>query len=175
ILTLSFTKVPGEIKGWFLAGSNPGSYTIGVEKDSGRNGNVGYLKSNGKDISMQGFGTIMQQFVPKEYLGKKVRLTGYIKSADVGTWAGMWMRVDGSNKKVLSFDNMQDRPITGDTDWKKYEIVLKVPKESQLLAYGVLLSGTGNVWLDDFKFDIVQGNEDTTGSRGSISLDKPTN
>lgn len=175
LLMLSFTKLPNDIKGWFLAGSSPGSYTIGVVKDAQRNGNVGYIKSKNTEITVQEFGTIMQQFTPKDYLGKKVKLTGYLKSANVKAWAGMWMRVDGNDKKVLSFDNMQDRPIRGTTDWTKYEIILNVPKESKLLAYGVLLSGNGSVWLDDFKFEILQSDEEPTGSGVSFKLDKPTN
>jgi hypothetical protein len=172
---LSFTNFRDDIKGWFLAGSNPESYVIGVENDSKRNGNVGYLKSIQSKIKKEGFGTIMQQFTPKEYLGKKVRLTGYVKSYDIEKWAGMWMRVDGENREVLSFDNMQSRPIKGSTDWSKYEIILDVPENSKLIAYGVLLSGTGQIWLDGLNFEIIGSENQTTGTGRSIKLDKPTN
>lgn len=172
---LSFSSLREDIKGWFLAGSTPESYIIGVEKDSQRNGNVGYLKSTQAKIKKDGFGTIMQQFTPKEYLGKKVRLSGYIKSSDIEKWAGMWMRVDGDNREVLSFDNMQSRPIKGSTDWSKYEIILDVPENSKLIAYGVLLSGTGHIWLDSFKFEIIDNENQTTGTGRSIQLNKPTN
>ncbi len=71
----------------------------------------------------------------------------------------MWMRVDGDNpnphKRSLSFDNMQGRPIKGTVDWKKYEIILDVPQESVLIAYGVLLDGPGSVWLDNFEFEVI--------------------
>src|SRR5688500_7580154 len=69
-----------DVKGWFLAGSNPENYQIGVEENNERGGKVGYLKSI---KSSNGFGTIMQGFFPKEYLGKRVRMTGFIKSKDV--------------------------------------------------------------------------------------------
>ena len=166
-----------DIKGWILAGSKPGSYKIGVEKDPKRNENVGYLKS--VEDKIEGFGTIMQSFEPEDYLGKIVRLKGIIKSENINDWAGMWMRVDGVTKKgkreVLAFDNMQSRPIKGTTGWKEYTIVLEVPEESTNLAYGVLLSGTGNIWLDDFKFEIVKDSEPTTGNSKSLNLKKPTN
>lgn len=142
-----------KIKGWFLAGSSPESYQIDVIKDQDRNGNVGHIKSI-KEVN--GFGTIMQSFNPKEYLGKRIKLTGYIKSKDVKDWAGMWFRIDGEDiKKPLGFDNMQTRAIKGTTAWKKYEIVLDAPANSKGFAYGVLLSGTGDVWLDDLKFEVV--------------------
>jgi hypothetical protein len=50
---------------------------------------------------------------------------------------------------------MQNRPIKGTTGWKRYEIVLDVPQSSQSIAFGVLLSGAGTVWVDDLNFEIV--------------------
>lgn len=141
-----------DIKGWFLAGDDPKSYQIGVVKDQERKGNVGYIKSVKES---KGFGTVMQSFIPSDYLGKRVRLTGYIKSKDVKDWAGMWFRIDGEDKNPLGFDNMQKRAIKGNTDWKKYEIVLDAPQNSKAFAFGVLLAGTGEVWLDDLKFEVV--------------------
>ncbi len=160
-----------------MAGSNPENYSIGIEKSAERNSKVGYLKSVGTKNPKNGFGTIMQQFDPEDYLGEKVKLTGYIKSENVKDWAGMWMRVDGDGhkKRPLSFDNMQDRPIKGSLNWKKYEIILDVPQESQLIAYGVLVSGMGSVWLDDFKFEIVTEDANTTGTGRASQLERPTN
>ena len=141
-----------DIKGWFLAGSNPESYEIGTVKDTERNSTVAFLKSK---KAVDGFGTIMQSFNPTTYLGKRVRLSGYIKSKDLKSWAGMWFRIDGAEKKILAFDNMQKRPITGNTEWKKYEIVLDAPENSTGFAFGVLQAGPGQVWLDDLKFEVV--------------------
>lgn len=175
VLTLfSFTGIKEQtIKGWFLAGSNPNSYEIGLVKNKERAGNVAFMKSIDTEIS--GFGTIMQSFFPEKFLDKKVKLTCYIKSTDVKKWAGMWMRIDGPSKKSLGFDNMQNRPIKGTTDWTKYEIILKVPKEAVNLEYGVLTSGTGEVLIDDFKFEIVTDDSKNTGHQGAIKLKEPTN
>ncbi len=171
---LSFSVIKKQtIKGWFLAGSSPDSYEIGLEKNKERNSNVAYLKS--VESSIKGFGTIMQSFEPKSYLGKKVKLTSYVKSTDIKKWAGMWMRIDGVNGKTLGFDNMQNRPIKGTTNWTKYEIVLKVPKEAVKISYGVLASGTGEILIDDFKFEIVSDGKKNTGHQGSIKLTEPTN
>lgn len=152
LATVFAFKPMEDIKGWFLAGSNPESYEIGLVKDAERNSNVGYLKSK---KTVDGFGTIMQSFKPTTYLGKRVRLSGYIKSKDVSSWAGMWFRIDGPDQKPLGFDNMQDRPIKGTTAWTKYEIVLDAPENSAGFAFGVLQAGPGEVYLDDLKFEIV--------------------
>lgn len=177
VLVLSICSFKGfDIKGWFLAGNDRNSYVIGVEKDPYRNEKVGYIKfTKTKKTKKDGFGTIMQTFIPKDFLGKKVRLVSYIRSKDVNKWAGMWMRVNDRSGKVLSFDNMQNRPIEGTTQWRRYEIILNVPAKSKYLSYGVLLQGTGTVWLDNFRFFIAEDSESTTGSSRAINLTKPTN
>jgi hypothetical protein len=153
--------------GWFKAGSKPKSYDMGIDKGAGRDGkSAATIKSNSNKI--KGFGTLMQNSLPYNYLGKRVRMTGWVMTQDVSDWSGLWFRIDekGSNQP-LGFDNMKDgkkdRSIKGTTEWTQYEIVLDVPFNAMNLAYGVLLSGTGQVWFDDIKFEVVDHNVETTG------------
>ncbi|MEQ8624847.1 MAG: hypothetical protein RJQ00_03090 [Vicingaceae bacterium] len=169
IIFFSF-KIDEKVKGWFLAGSSPSDYEIGITQEKTREGKVAFLKSTENKI--KGFGTIMQSFDSKSFNGKKVKLSGYIKSSDVKNWAGMWMRVDKEEERAVSFDNMEDRPIKGTTDWVKYEIILDVPPKSKLISYGVLLVGTGEVLIDNFNFKIVGESEEKTGR---TKLEDPSN
>jgi len=175
LLLASFSSVSdGKIKGWFLAGSHPDSYEIGLESNSDKGGNVAYLKSVTSPI--EGFGTIMQSFEPVDYLGKRIKLTGNIKAIDIDKWSGMWMRIDGmkdGKREVMGFDNMQDRQIKGTQDWKQYEIILDVPQEATYVSYGVLIGGTGKMLIDSFKFEIIDDNKKSTGN--ALKLTKPTN
>lgn len=161
-----------DVKGWFLAGGDPKSYQIGVEKSAERKNSVAFLKSIKQSNS---FGTIMQGFNPSKYLGKRVRMTGFIKSQGVEDWAGMWFRIDGEDKKMLGFDNMQNRPIKGNTSWTKYSIVVDAPENSKYFAYGVLLSGQGQVWLDDLSLEIVDKSEPLTAIADAPTFDNPKN
>ena len=102
-----------------------------------------------------GFGTLMQTFQADAYAGKRVRMSGYARAQDVKDWAGLWMRVDGARGEPLAFDHMQDRAIKGTSDWKKYEIVLDVPESAQHIAFGLLLTGAGQVWMGDLSFEVV--------------------
>ena len=148
---------------WFVAGSKPQCYEMGLVKESSQNGKMSAtIKSIKKRIG--GFGTLMQQVYPDKFLGKRIRMSAYVKSENVKDWSGLWLRVDqaGSNNP-LSFDNMQKRAIMGTTDWKKYEIVLDVPTDASLIAFGALLSGTGQIWFDSFSFEIVDASVPTTG------------
>ncbi|HLO60400.1 MAG TPA: hypothetical protein VK179_16735 [Bacteroidales bacterium] len=152
---------------WFVAGTQPQNYFMDIDIDMKRlDTNVMTIKSIVPEIT--GFGTIMKNTPVNEYAGKRVRMTGYVKTADVANWAGLWLRVDKKEPyEVLSFDNMHDgktdRSITGTNDWKKYEIVLDVPQTAINLAYGVLLAGTGQVWFDEISFETVDESVPTTG------------
>jgi hypothetical protein len=65
---------------------------------------------------------------------------------------------------------MDNRKITGTTDWKKYEITLDVPDSAINLAFGAFVAGRGQAWVDDFAFEIVGKEVPTT----NMTLDAPT-
>lgn len=160
ILLLQFSLQSDIPKYWYLSGSLPGSYKAGIDNTVFRKGNKSILIES-LEKNIEGFATVMQTCNARDYLGTTVKMTGYIKSENVASWAGMWLRVDSADTHVsLAFDNMQDRPVTGTSDWTKYEIVLDVPKESGTLNFGVLLSGTGKIWVDNFSFEIVGNKPD---------------
>jgi hypothetical protein len=163
-----------ELKGWFKSGSSPSDYDIGVDQnETFRRKPSGYIKSRN---SPRGFGTVMQIFKAASYLNTRVRMTGSAKSEGVEESAAFWMRVDGTDKKTLSFDNMQGRPIKGATGWTKYQIVLEVPGDAVHIAFGLLLSGPGQVWLSDIQFDTVSSNVPTTDLMVDTDYpDKPVN
>ena len=155
--------------GWFLAGSKPASYDTGVDAQVSYNGHpCAYLKS--KDSQIDGFGTLMQDFRAEHYLGKRVRFSAFVKTADVQAWAGLWMRIDKDSQQ-LAFDNMQNRPIKGTKDWQRYDVVLDVPQSATGIFFGLLLGGTGQVWISNVKFEVVQPDIQTTG--GSIAPPMP--
>ncbi len=149
--------------GWFKAGSHPGDYAMTTDRAEKHGGAASATIRCTADPPAEGFGTLMQQCGAKLYCGKRLRLTAYAKSKDVEDSAGLWVRVDGLEKTAVAFDNMMKRPIKGSTDWTKYTIVLDVPEDAAVLAFGVLMAGKGQVWIDDLKFEPVGRDVETTG------------
>ncbi len=148
---------------WSYWQSEPARYEMTVQSNSELiNQNVFSIKSVQSKIYK--FGTLMKTIKSDDYKGKTVKMTGYIKSNNVKKWAGLWMRVDYYGTDVLAFDNMQNRGVKRTTDWAKYEIVLYVPQEATSISYGVLLSGTGQIWFKDVNFEIVDDSVAETGS-----------
>jgi hypothetical protein len=166
LVAVAAEEVPA---GWLKAGDHRTEYEVGADAAVHHGGRAsGFIKSIATEL--HGFGTLMQQTAPGQYLGKRVRLSAYVKSEKVQSgWAGLWFRIDGPSQEMLGFDNMQGRPIKGTNDWRRVEIVLDVPDNAAGLAFGVLLAGDGEVWIDDLQFEIVTKDVPVTGAKASAA------
>lgn len=88
----------------------------------------------------------------------------------------MWMRVDHSSGEVLAFDNMMNCPIKGTNEWNHFSVVLDIPVKSEMIAFGVLLNGPGQVWMDKLGFEIVDDSVPVTEQSSTEDLsNEPVN
>lgn len=149
--------------GWMIAGSTPKDYDFGTEVQTADGGKSAFIKAKA-GTSPSGFGTLMQMFNAEQYRGGRWKLSARLRTEDA-TKAQMWMRIDGPERAMYGFDNMDDRPVSGDTAWKRYEIVLDVPGDSVAVAFGFFLFGGGEVWADDFKLERVTESTPLTGKQ----------
>jgi hypothetical protein len=164
---------------WVKRGGSPDKYDAGIDKGAGQNGiNAATIKSITKDIdgkSMDGFASLGQSFNPSKYLGKKIKLSGYVKSADVTGWASLWMRIDQPSKYTLA--NMQGKFVRGTSEWTMCEIILDVPKDTKNIAFGGLLNGSGQMWFDNLKIEVANNSEKILNKLevGDYEYKAPTN
>jgi hypothetical protein len=162
VSALSVPEASHAPTGWFMAGSKPGNYDAGVDRALVNNGQPSaFLRSTVSNT--EGFGTLMQSISATDYVGKRIRLRAWVKSQDVADWAGVWMRVD-KEQTVVAFDNMQNRSIKGTQSWSMYDVVLDVPQDATGISFGVLLTGTGEVWINDLSFESVGNDVPVTAS-----------
>jgi hypothetical protein len=144
---------------WFLAGSRPAEYDCHVDPQASYNDQESTYLGLKEGIHPTGFGTWMTQFDAAPFLGKRVRLTANVRAEGVKGWAGLWMRVDDQslppNARTIAFDNMQNRSIKGSKPWKSYSVVLDVPEHATGIFLGILLDGSGGVWLNGVNFEVV--------------------
>ncbi|HEY0802250.1 MAG TPA: hypothetical protein VGD54_15540, partial [Steroidobacteraceae bacterium] len=160
--------------GWIVAGSAPKDFEFSRDSNEAWQGHNSALIAARSGVVSNGFGTLMQTISAENYRGGRWRLSGYLKTRDAAR-AQMWMRVDATDRNVVSFDNMDDRPITGTTDWTRYEIVLNVPSNSVDVAFGFLLTQGGKVWGSNFKLEKTDTSIPVTSAAPAIRPKEPLN
>lgn len=161
-------------QGWMVAGSAPQDYSFSREERLAATGKASARITAKDSARTTGFGTLMQTISAEDYRSGRWRLSGYMKTENANR-AQMWMRIDGPDRTILGFDNMDSRPVAGTTDWQRYEIVLDVPKEALAIAFGFFLSGPGTAWGDDFKLEKVDADVPLTTMGGAAMPRGPQN
>jgi hypothetical protein len=151
--------------GWDVPRSSQ-DFAVFVDRNVGRTGRAsGSVKA--RVAQPEGEGMMMQTFAVGFYRGKRIRMSGYLKTADA-TAAQLWMRVEGADQ-ILASDNMANRAFTGTVDWVKCELVLEVSPEAINITIGCLLRGTGQLWFDDLRFEIVGKGVPVTDASGELA------
>ncbi len=82
--------------------------------------------------------------------GKKLLLSGYIKSKDV-TEAAVWLQCWRDNSgEILRFATTSlAHPISGTVDWTRVETSIVPPPETSFLTVRCVVAGKGTAWFDD--------------------------
>lgn len=151
------------IKGWFLSGNAGYKYQITLDSSITHiSQQSAQLYSTTDNFEAEEFGTIMQQFKAKTFLGKRIKFSAFLKTELTAGSSGLWVRVDSKYYDMLAFDNMQDRLITQTSDWNYYSCVLDVPLQADVINIGITLVGSGCVWVNACQFKEVSLNEDVT-------------
>jgi hypothetical protein len=79
-----------------------------------------------------------------------------MKGDNVVGRAGPFIRAVGPNDSSLKMDVQGSRrPVTGSMGWMSYTTEMDVPPESMGLCVGVGLWGSGTVWLDDVRLEVI--------------------
>jgi len=155
--------------GWQAITDGSNDYTVrtdGARREGGQGFAGATIKANVE--SPRGSAMLAQSIRADAYRGKRIRLSGYLKTIGVneGT-AVMFMRVDGEGV-IQTSDFMQNRPLMMTNDWTRQEIVLDIPRTAVGFTYGFLLGGSGQAWLDDLSIDVVGNDVATTGHPGGL-------
>jgi hypothetical protein len=162
-------------RGW-RAGDLEGAskdYVVGVDSSCFHSGRAAaYIRA--ANAEPEGFGVLSQRFQAHDFLGSRLRLSGHLRVSGVTGWAGLWMRVDGRDGELQKFDNMEQRPVKGTSEWVRRDVVLDIPVNVYAIAIGCLLVGPGRVWMDDLELSIVGPDVPTTVTE-EVLLNAPVN
>ncbi|GCF07462.1 erythromycin esterase family protein [Dictyobacter arantiisoli] len=146
----------------FWQWKTPQGYTCEIETTFAYRGHVcAYLQST---ATLTAETSWLGQMLPSDlYRQRRIRLSANVKARNVTGYAGLWMHI-GNADGHLSVDDMSARPIVGTRDWARYEIVLDVSAISSYIQFGLALSGSGQVWIDDVQLETVSTEVPLTGN-----------
>ncbi len=172
ILALCFTtsSYATPPNGWWAAPSD--EYQIGVDRSDPEQP-AAFIEATVP--APKQFITLSQTISANVYRAKRVRLKGMIKTKDVASWAGFWLRADDGKNKIVAFDNMQRRGISGTTDWTTAEIVLDIPSDAEKLFFGLILDGKGKAWMRELTFEVVDDSVPVTAPKRTDLPNTPVN
>jgi erythromycin esterase len=106
----------------------------------------------------ESYGRVAQIVDATPYRGQKVRLRAAVRTDVAGPgnqahlWLNYYMEEPGSETDTLDAQTAQ--AITT-PKWKVIEIVRDVPKEADVLSFGLALVGEGRAWLDSVSLEVV--------------------
>jgi len=87
------------------------------------------------------------------YRRKLIRYRAAVRVTEGGR-AGLWLRVDRTDRRVGFFENMSARPILALRDWRYFEINGFVDADATRISLG-LLAYSGRALLDDASLEIT--------------------
>ena len=154
--------------GWSILGSYHQDYEVGIDKKTFYDGQASaYIKLKAKAAKKKKrrFLGLRQSFRATQYQGKRIRLTGYLKTSHQNSRGFITLRVNDNDQR-LTFGNTEmtvlqpgsspHRISAGKRDWKKHEIILDVPaKTNNMTLTCFSWYGKGTLWCDAFKIQVV--------------------
>jgi len=128
---------------------NPNGYIVEVTDAESYSGSRSLLvKSTAVRIEDRG-ASIVQLHYPRRDHTHRYSLKAQVKVAGVEDGqAALWAMAKSGDLTVF-FDNMAARGLTGTKGWQPLVLDIELPESTDVLIYGLLLSGTGTAWFDD--------------------------
>ena len=88
--------------------------------------------------------------------GKEVKLSGYFKKRDTDNRGSAQVAIYPITS-MNEIENDKHEAIIESQEWKKYELVLTIPEETNGIIYSLEVGGDCEVWADDFEFLVNNG------------------
>lgn len=136
--------------GWWF---NPGckdDYEFRISDEPYIGVQSGYLSARD---GASGYCPVLQGIRAGDYLGKYVRVSAKFRTGDLARNASLWINVSDA-ERIISFADMYPNYISGNQPWTEHSIRVYVPNDGLQVNFGILLRGSGELWMDDFRFEV---------------------
>jgi hypothetical protein len=151
IVATSNAKQPAN---WSVDGIGP---VYMLDKSVHRNGKYA-LKIGYKDgANKEGYSGTIQRLSAVGFAGKRVALKAYLRRTSEASKVGIWVAVNGENKKRLLYVNSYEQSFVKGENWSLHKLEIDVPVEAISLLVGAAIhESDGEMWVDDVSMRVVQ-------------------
>ena len=103
------------------------------------------IKSAGHEVAL------LYPFRAEAWQGKRVLLTGWVRSDLAGGEAGLAIMTNNGGRN--SFFSLTEQHVSKQSAWQKLSVLCDVPKDATLMGIGMWVRhGNGSAWVDDLTF-----------------------
>lgn len=126
-----------------------------------------------KRTGTQPFGLLSQWIKADRFRGKRARFSAFLRLDNVEPFGrggssnrsgAVLILRSGVGGGVLTFNDMRDHPLLGTMPWTEVSVELDVPPMADTIEFGAMLRGSGTLWVDAAKLEVVAP---STGSAAS--------
>jgi hypothetical protein len=140
--------------GWFSSGGGRYDYALTIDAHARHGGHASGAYAPKHETNGR-YGTLMQVLAAAKFRGHRARGVVWVKSQGVVDRGDFWLRAQGP-------DSPGDGPglasavrrLEPESDWRRYEAVIDVPRAATRIDFGVGIAGPGRVWVDDASFTV---------------------
>jgi hypothetical protein len=108
-----------------------------------------FLRSHVADPSV--LATLRQTINADDYRGKQLRFSGEVKAEQVEQQAGLYIRTNKQGERLRP-----ENAVQGTRDWMRYEATTAVAEDAAFIRFGLVLSGTGQIWLANARLEVIE-------------------
>ena len=159
------------LEGWSVGGEG---VNVRLDNTQAATGQQSLCFTFVKDVSGGPWGFTSASLPVTPFLGKRIRLSGALKTRDASRPFCLWIRADDDEDPV-AFAFAPGKSPRGTTAWKQYSLEMDVPRETAALHFGAVMTGEGAAWMDDLSIGILPARGSQTLVIGGRVVDEKGN
>jgi hypothetical protein len=141
------------VQPWVLyVHADPEAFQLDIAAEHARSGKLGAALTQVRD---EPWGGLFQHLPPDEWLGARLRLSAWVRPADLTDNVTLMARM---HKRSGGFDVAEQRleAAAAGQGWQRLVLEFEVPADASDLEVAVVLNGGGQVAIDDARLSLLQ-------------------
>jgi hypothetical protein len=148
VLTFETAQAGGVLTGWATSPPNSAVADGAIVRNGSWSARLERTTTSSDEFSG------LSKSIPLDAAGKAIVLRGFLRTENVTGFVSLWIREDGAFTRNLAFASTQGRGVKGTNDWHEHSVTVPINLDARQLVFGVLISGSGKVWVDDLELTV---------------------